>query len=85
MVTITASDEGPLFLEGSSPDPPKLYGHHPIPGRNYELPADAKQDDNSHSLAGFQTYLVIYTGHYNVPNYSKAEFMGPNKPTSQVK
>ncbi|XP_019770362.2 serine/threonine-protein kinase/endoribonuclease IRE1 [Dendroctonus ponderosae] len=85
VVTITASDEGPLFLEGASPDPPKLYGQLPIPGRDYELPADAKQDANSYSLAGFQTYLVIYTGHYNVPNYSKAEFLGPNKPTGQMK
>ncbi|XP_066254713.1 serine/threonine-protein kinase/endoribonuclease IRE1-like [Euwallacea similis] len=84
-VTITASDDGPLLLEGpDAPDPPKLYLEYPIPGQNYKLPAEALPDQTFQSLSGFDGHLVIYTGHYNVPNYTKADFLGPNIPVRQV-
>lgn len=86
VVTITASDEGPLLLGGpNAPDPPKLYPEFPLPGHNYKLPRDALPDGTFQSLSGFERHIVIYTGHYNVPNFTKADFIGPNRPSKQVK
>lgn len=40
MVKITASEAGPLLLEGpEAPDCPKLYVEYPVPGHNYHIPA----------------------------------------------
>ncbi|KAL1497233.1 hypothetical protein ABEB36_008228 [Hypothenemus hampei] len=86
VVTITSSDEGPLLLEGpNSPDSPKLYLSYPISGRNYKLPLDAFPEEILQSISEFDGHFVIYTGHYNVPNYSEADILGPNRPIKQIK
>lgn len=85
VVTITASDDGPLLLGGPhAPDPPRLYPEYPLPGHNYKLPKEA-QEGNFQSLSNFENHIVIYTGHYNVPNYSQSDFLGPNRPVSEIK
>lgn len=39
VVTITASQDGPLLLSGPhAPSSPKPYPEYPLPGRNYRLP-----------------------------------------------
>ncbi|XP_050310961.1 serine/threonine-protein kinase/endoribonuclease IRE1-like isoform X1 [Anthonomus grandis grandis] len=86
VVTITASDEGPLLLGGPhAHDPPKLYPEYPLPGHNYKLPQNVLPEDTFQSLSGFNGHLVIYTGHYNVPNFTDSDFVGPNRPVRQVK
>lgn len=85
VVTITASDEGPLLLGGpNADDEPKIYFEYPIPGHNYKISGDALSDQTLQSLSGFEGHIVIYTGHYNVPNFSESDFVGPNIPSRQV-
>ncbi|KAF7265858.1 hypothetical protein GWI33_020928 [Rhynchophorus ferrugineus] len=85
VVTITSSDTGPLLLGGpNAPDPPRLYSEYPFPGHNYKLPVEA-EGDNFQSLSSFGNNIIIYTGHYNVPNFSDADFVGPNRPIKAVK
>ncbi|KAF5287499.1 hypothetical protein FQA39_LY04127 [Lamprigera yunnana] len=75
LVTITASEVGPLLLEG--PDAPKCrkpYPTYPIPGKNYYI-----HEGSKHSMV-FQSmpktpYTVIYLGHYNVPDYGVSNLM----------
>ncbi|XP_060523248.1 serine/threonine-protein kinase/endoribonuclease IRE1 [Cylas formicarius] len=86
-ITITASDSGPLLLSGpNAPRQPTLYTEHPLPGYDYQLPKDLVKDGgiDYQSLPNFDNRIVIFKGHYNVPNYSKANFVGPNKPTAHV-
>ncbi|CAG9763228.1 unnamed protein product [Ceutorhynchus assimilis] len=78
LVTITASDNGPLLLGG--PHAPVYKNQYLLPGRNYKLPQEALPEKTFQSLPEFNGHITIYTGHYNVPNYTKADFLGgPNK------
>lgn len=78
VVTITASDAGKLLLTGPyGSDEPQPYPDLPIPGKNYHLPSDTK-DANSftfQSIPGLSNHISIYTGHYNVPEFSNLRFM----------
>ncbi|XP_044252297.1 serine/threonine-protein kinase/endoribonuclease IRE1-like [Tribolium madens] len=74
VVTITASDGGPLLLGGPhAPDLPKPYPEYPIPGYNYRLPSNMYEGDpiTFQSIPNF----VIYVGHYNVPKYTETKFL----------
>ncbi|KAK5641329.1 hypothetical protein RI129_009876 [Pyrocoelia pectoralis] len=84
MVTITASEVGPLLLEG--PDLPKCQQPpptYPVPGKNYYI---HQSGINAEPLI-FQSfpkdnYTVIYLGHYNVPDFELNKLMiaGQNLP-----
>ncbi|KAK4874212.1 hypothetical protein RN001_013572 [Aquatica leii] len=78
LVTITASEVGPLLLEGpGAPDSAEPYPTYPVPGKNYYIHAGSSNGDPIifQSMPKTKNYTVIYLGHYNVPDYGASNFM----------
>ncbi|XP_018576768.1 serine/threonine-protein kinase/endoribonuclease IRE1, partial [Anoplophora glabripennis] len=81
VVTITASDSGPLLLGGPyAPGNPKIYQEH-LSGHNYWLPKDFFKEEypNFESFPMFGEHILVFTGHYNVPQFSSQKIIGTGK------
>lgn len=83
VVTITATGpDGPLLLGGPhAPEEPQPYPDYVIPGRNYKITRDL-YDENFQSLtitSNFKNHIIVYTGHYNRPEFSSKKFMIPGR------
>ncbi|XP_018577852.1 serine/threonine-protein kinase/endoribonuclease ire-1, partial [Anoplophora glabripennis] len=64
VVTITASDSGPLLLGGPyAPGNPKIYQEH-LSGHNYWLPKDFFKEEypNFESFPMFGEHILVFTG-----------------------
>lgn len=100
VVTITASDSGPLLLGGPhAPASPKIYQDRLL-GHNYWLPKGSNchlllsltivndiiffnfTDFFNEDYPNFQSYfmydkqIIIFTGHYNIPQFSTQKLLG---------
>ncbi|KAK9885458.1 hypothetical protein WA026_010953 [Henosepilachna vigintioctopunctata] len=89
VVTITASDAGRLLLSGpNAPDTPQPYPDFPLPDHNYEMPPHMYDGDSwtFQSIPSLANYIMIFTGHYNVPKYSSTRFIlsGQSEPTKLI-
>ncbi|CAH1996027.1 unnamed protein product [Acanthoscelides obtectus] len=82
VVTITASDSGPLLLgDPYAPGYPKEHSDYPLPGHNYHLPKEYYNGDsnNFQSVPSLGNHIIVYKGHYNIPSFDDQKLLAGSK------